>query len=352
MEAQVQIPQHPQVVVALPCLNEAKVVVDAVSSLLEDPKAEQCRFLLLDGGSTDGTCDKVRAAFGDRVEIVENPRRLQSNAVNIAAQMAQDCGAPYLLRADLHAIYPVPFLSVLLETMSAEGADSVVIPMHTLGGNPVQNAAALVFSSWLGHGGSKHRTGKYRGWVDHGHHALFRTDAFLAAGGYDVEFVANEDAEFDVRLSAQGGKIFLENAVMIGYVPRNSIIATFKQFRRNGRYRMWTLVKHGTGLGLRQLLPIAVLPVLVVALLLSQVWPAFLLVPIGYLTALFCIVYLNRAASPTEVTPSLTGNAILVAAASHIGFSAGALYGLFELQVLKPKLKLRLRTRRHIGTGA
>jgi NADH:ubiquinone oxidoreductase subunit 5 (subunit L)/multisubunit Na+/H+ antiporter MnhA subunit len=50
--------------------------------------------------------------------------------------------------------------------------------------------------------GLSKRKGGARQWIDHGHHALFKTTAFLAAGGYDESFSHNEDAEFDARLAA------------------------------------------------------------------------------------------------------------------------------------------------------
>ena len=48
-------------------------------------------------------------------------------------------------------------------------------------------------------GGAAHRRLSGGGWVDHGHHALFALSKFRALRGYDEAFLANEDAEFDVR---------------------------------------------------------------------------------------------------------------------------------------------------------
>jgi succinoglycan biosynthesis protein ExoA len=47
------------------------------------------------------------------------------------------------------------------------------------------------------------------GWrfVEHGRHALIRLDAFRAVGGYDATQSHNEDAEFDYRLTGNGGRI-------------------------------------------------------------------------------------------------------------------------------------------------
>ncbi|MEL6920055.1 MAG: glycosyltransferase [Pseudomonadota bacterium] len=345
----VALSQEP-VTVALPCLNEASRVRAAITSLLQDPYSEHCRFLLVDGGSTDGTLDIVSNTFGDRVEIIHNPRRVQAHGVNIAARIAGDSGAKYMLRADLHAIYPVPFLSVLIDTIRAQDADSVVVPMRTLGGNAVQNAASLIYSSWLGNGGSQHRTGTYRGWIDHGHHALFRIDAFLKTGGYDSEFAANEDAEFDTRLVLQGGRIFMENRVQVGYTPRATYWATARQFARNGRFRLWTAFKTKTKLGLRQILPLSILPVLVLSCLASFLWPWMLAVPLIYAVALVGVALASQRAAPVSGSTGLVARAALLAAITHISFSAGALRGAVELGLTHPQLRTRLRARQHTGT--
>lgn len=335
------------IAVVMPCLNEAERVRQAIESLLADPQSDDCIFLLMDGGSTDTTRAIVADVFGERVEIINNPHRLQAHAMNLGALEARRRGAHRLLRADLHAIYPERFVSTLSLTMDETGADSVVIPMRTIGGNALQNAAALIFGSWLGNGGSPHRTGEISGWVDHGHHALFDLRAFLAAGGYDPNFAANEDAEFDMRLNAGGGRVYLENKAVINYIPRETLPATVRQFFRNGRFRIWTAVKHRQMLGKRQILPLLVVPVLGLALLASFLKPVVLVIPIAYLTVLLCLSWAGRDAAPVPATPRLILNAVLVAAASHFGFSAGGLYGVYELFVRNRAQGDALRTREH-----
>src|SRR5207248_7193295 len=127
---------------------------------------------------------------------------------------------PWLVRVDAHADYPPNYASTLIAEARRTGAASVVVAMETRGEGTFQRAVAAAQNSRLGAGGSPHRRVTPGRWVDHGHHALFRLDAFEAVGGYDEGFSHNEDAEFDLRLRQQGGRIWLTDKVRIGYHPR------------------------------------------------------------------------------------------------------------------------------------
>ncbi len=80
--------------------------------------------------------------------------------------------------------------------------------------------------------------------MDHGHHALFVLDAFRALGGYDETFIANEDAEFDRRLTNSGGRIWLSEDLAIVYHPRRTPAALFAQYLRHGAGRARMLLRH------------------------------------------------------------------------------------------------------------
>lgn len=321
-----------QVVVAIPTLNEADHIEGLIRDLLADPLfagSEPARIWVVDGGSTDTTRDKVaKLAAGDRrVKLVDNPERTQSCAINLAADLAaaEDCRV--LVRIDAHAHYPAGFVSGLVQTLATEACDSVVTPMRTVGGDPMRDAAADLYNSWLGNGGSPHRSGKFRGFVEHGHHAAFRLEAFREAGGYDPRFIANEDAELDKRLTKAGRRIFLENRLIIDYVPRSTASGYWRQMWRNGRFRMWTAAKHGEPLGLRQMLPILVALGLVGSTLLSLAAPIFLAIPLAYLVLVTVLAV--RAATAPDI--GRIARIVLLAAISHLAFGLGAIRGMLEM---------------------
>ncbi len=315
-------------IVVIPTLDEAAHIGATLDALGKDRQADACEFWVVDGGSEDGTREIVaaRAEAGANIRLVHNPGRTQANAVNLAAQrMRAGNVAPYLIRADAHAAYPEHWISTLIAAAEETGADSVVAPMETRGGDAFRNASADLFNGWLGNGGAAHRSGKLRGFVEHGHHALFRLEAFCAAGGYDARFRANEDAELDLRLIRDGGRIFLETRAAIGYVPRGSLAGVWRQFYRNGRYRLCTAIKHGRRPGARQLAPIALATGLAASVALAAFWRPQAALPAALYV--FAVILASFRAA-TRKTPSRVALIAATAATAHLAFGLGGLVSL------------------------
>ena len=259
---------------------------------------------------------------------MHNPARTQAAALNLAAGQAALIGAAILVRADAHAHYPEGFVGNVCAALSAREADSVVVPLiaRSEEGTAWQNAAARLQHSWLGHGGARHRTYGRSGWVDHGHHAAFRLDRYLALGGYDDRFLAAEDVDFDWRLAAARGRIWLEAETQVGYVPRCSARALFKQMFRNGRARCQVALKHRRRLGLRQILPAVVTAVLLASIFVAPVIGSSAAIP-GLIYGATTIVFaFSDAGSGVNMALRVAWLAIV----SHIGFGCGLLAGLAQ----------------------
>ncbi len=273
-DAPERAPLAERVLIVIPCLNEAAVIARVIARILEDEGLCEPVVIVADGGSRDGTINIVRviAARDPRVRLMPNPKRLQSAGVNAAVRATGD-DFDWVVRVDAHADYPANYASSLISEAVRTEAASVVVAMDTLGITPFQRAVAAAQNSPLGTGGSAHRSGHKAGWVDHGHHALFRRADFLAAGGYDETFSHNEDAELDVRLAKQGGRIWLTSKVRIGYYPRAAAGALWRQYFNYGKGRARTVLKHRMRLKPRQAVPLAVAPAVAVAALAPLWWP-------------------------------------------------------------------------------
>jgi succinoglycan biosynthesis protein ExoA len=221
-----------------------------------------------------------------------------------------------------------------VEEAGATGADSVVVGMRTVGMTCFQRAVAAAQNSWLGTGGSGHRTRAVPGYVDHGHHALMRISAFRAAGGYDETFTHNEDAELDLRLREKGFRIWLTDRVGLVYFPRDTVGALFRQYRNYGRGRARTQLKHRARPRIRQMLPALVLPAATAALLAAPVgivqgepgWTVVATPALGWIAA--CgLGGLALAAMRGERCAVFAGPA---AAVMHLAWSTGFWSGLLR----------------------
>lgn len=264
-----------KMLIVIPCLNEAAHIEALLHQLHRMRDGLDALIVVADGGSVDGTRDIIRRLMNeiDGLFLLDNPKRLQAPAINMAVErFGRD--RQYLIRIDAHGDYPDDYCRVLLREVLDRQADSVVVGMKTVGFGVFQRAAAVAQNSKLGNGGSKHRGGAGGQWVDHGHHALMRIEAFRVVGGYDESFSHNEDAELDHRLRKAGFRIWMTGLTCMTYFPRKTVPALFRQYLGYGRGRARNLFKHRALPKIRQWLPLAVAPICFGVLLAFLHWVA------------------------------------------------------------------------------
>ena len=309
-----------RILAVIPCFNEEAHLENLVRRLLAEAKTMPMHIVIADGGSTDRTPEIARnlARENANVSFLENPKRIQAAAVNLAAATFGG-DAEYLLRLDAHADYPDDYCQKLIADAEQTGAAAVVVAMNTAGKTWFQKAVAAAQNSKLGNGGAAHRTVGQSGiWVEHGHHALMRLDAFRAVGGYDESFSHNEDAELDTRLSKSGYRIWLTGKTTLTYYPRSSPISLFFQYFRFGYGRAQNIFKHHTLPKLRQLAPATVLPAALLTLLAPLCWIAIL--PLAAWVVI-CLGYgLTLGFKTGDIRIAAAGPAAMI---MHFGWSLG-----------------------------
>ncbi len=323
-----------EVLVVLPTLNEAAHIETVLDQLQCDAVGSApVAFVVLDGGSTDGTQDIVSALTSRRgnLHLFDNPGRTQAAALNMLLEGELADRFPkveVLIRCDAHARYPADYVDRVVGALEQTQADSVVVVMDAEpSAGCFQRAVVHIADSKLGAGGSAHRGGSTSGFVEHGHHAGFRMASFRGLAGYDTRFVANEDAEYDRRLLTVGGKIWLDADIRIGYYPRATVRGLWKQYYRYGFGRAANCLKHRTRPRLRQMIP----ALHVVATLLSV-----LMLPWTVLGLLWPVIYgglclgvsLKTALQHSDICGLGSGLALAVMhTAWGIGFWAAVLTG-------------------------
>lgn len=320
------------VVVVIPTLNEERMIASVLSTLIKErgeiPKLE---IVVADGGSSDGTLDIAHRFSTEHsyIHVVENRKRLQSAAANLVAREWRG-KADFLIRCDAHSIYPANFVGRLLTTLNDTRADSVVVPMDSVGRNCIEKAVAWVSDTPMGSGGSGHRGGAKSGFVDHGHHAAFRLEKFLSVGGYEETFSHNEDAEFDCRLNASGGRVYLDAGNRIGYHPRGNFSKLCRQYYNYGKGRSRTIKRHPHTVRLRQAIVPLHLLLSVASILLAALtgWWLLLAWPVIYVVALTA-VSIMIVAKKKSVCGIFAG---IAAGIMHTAWALGFFYGLIFLR--------------------
>ena len=319
-----------EVLVVIPTLNEAAHIDACVRSLMAgDDRLGLVDLVVADGGSRDHTRSIIAELRRDfpNLRLIDNPQRLQSAAVNLAAKQA-GAGRHILVRCDAHSIYPPGYIMQVADSLKRRSVASVVTPMDAVGKSCFQKANAWIVDTPLGSGGSAHRGGRKSMFVDHGHHAGFDLKTFLHVGGYDETFSHNEDAEFDTRLRQAGGRIFLDADIRLAYMPRSTVGALAKQYFNYGKGRARTLLKHGEKPRLRQLIPPATLVACILGFGLAPLTLWSLILPAGYFAAL---VLASLAVAVKHKSPCglLAG---LASATMHMSWSAGLFRQLLKGQ--------------------
>ena len=88
--SQASLAYHPAVSIIVPAYNEAKVIVQTITSLLAQEYLGPLEILVVDDGSADGTSDVARAHFGKdpRVAVYDKPNGGKASALNFGIDRA------------------------------------------------------------------------------------------------------------------------------------------------------------------------------------------------------------------------------------------------------------------------
>jgi succinoglycan biosynthesis protein ExoA len=316
--------------IVVPARDEERYIAATVRSLLPLRSWPFAWHLtVVDGCSSDSTTSIALTIDADGISVTSNPMILQSAGVNMLA-MSLPHDVDVVVRADAHCLYPPDFAATVTETLERTGADSVVVGMVSKAwhGTAFGRATAAAQNSRLGNGGSAHRNGGRSGFVDHGHHAAFRRDVFVALGGYDESFTHNEDAEFDMRMTKAGRRIYLDGDAQVLYLVRETPSALARQYFNHGAGRARTVLKH-RAIRLRQVAPAAITTVNAVAVAISPFCPVFLAVPATYAA---CCIGFGAANGAARGVERLAGFPAMI---MHHAWGAGFLSAMVRAMMLR-----------------
>ena len=269
---------------AVAVYNEEAYIGRCIADLLAQRDLPgEVEILVIDGRSTDRTADVVRSfpEYGTRIHLLDNPRRLQVYAWNIALREARGRHFAMILG---HAEYEPTYLASCFEVMRRTGASAVGGVQRPYGSGLLGGAIAWCMSSAFGMGNARFRYTDEEEESD-SVFSIFTTVARLRAiGGYDERIPFDEDSDLNYRLRRSGAKLVVSPRIRVRYHVRRSLKALYKQMFRYGYWRRHTQRKHPGAVPMRVYAP----AVLVAAFALSA---AVALTPLRALAAIVPACY-------------------------------------------------------------
>ncbi|HEY7858784.1 MAG TPA: glycosyltransferase family 2 protein [Candidatus Nanopelagicales bacterium] len=248
----------PGVSVIMSVLDEEDHLADAVQCILDQDYTGSLEVVIALGPSRDRTDRVATELMGrdERVRTVPNPSGRTPAGLNAALAAAR---FDIIVRVDGHALVPVDYVRVAVDTLARTGADNVGGVMAAEGVTPFERAVARAMTSVIGVGAASFHVGGEEGPARTVYLGAFRRGALDRVGGYDEEFERAQDWEMNHRIRDTGGLVWFTPRMTVSYRPRSSVQRLARQYYGYGRWRREIMREHPETVSLRYLAaPIAV----------------------------------------------------------------------------------------------
>ena len=261
-----------RVALVMPMLDEASYLPDTIASIASQTfDRSRLRFIAVDGGSTDGSGEIVRAwlaSTGIDGDVVLNPRRRIPISLNIGAQHAgRDA---LIIRLDAHTVYGPTYVADVVRAFD-EGPPALGNVGCAQIPAPTSDFERSVVGELLTHPLGLARIGvrdlKAPQPVETVYLGSWRPGLLFELGGFDERWIANEDSELEARLRDRGYTLLLVPSSNL-YKVNRGIRQTIKQWGGYGFWRAQTSRRFPHELRIRHFIP-ALLLVIAIALLFT-----------------------------------------------------------------------------------
>lgn len=261
--------------VVIPCLNEVDYIDETLNSLLNQVDfSEDFEVLVVDGGSTDGTRERVLkwSSRDARFQMLDNPQRYTPHALNLGIRHAR---GEVVIILGAHATCHPDFLRRNLDALRAHPESACVggVVEQQHGSNASRRIGAAL-STPFGVGDARFRTGGTAGHVDTVAFGAYRKEALIEIGLFDEHLVRNQDDELNFRLHEAGWRIWFDPRIRSSYHVRSTYAKLFRQYRQYGYWKVFVNRKHRTVTTWRQIVP-ALFLLSLMAGILGCLWEAF-----------------------------------------------------------------------------
>ncbi len=321
------LPPTPTVGLVVPIFNEINYIDLLLNDVLSQDYPAIDEIWFIDGGSSDGTLEALRARSIDdrRIRIALNPKRLPAAAINIAFRAMK---TDVFMRLDAHARYESDVVRLSVETLLATGAGGVgAVARPAPGRTMMERAIVSSHKSRFGVGVARFRREGAEGWVDSVWNGCYWKHVVQKIGLIREDFSRVEDNDFNARIRQAGYGLYLSPHIRAYYQPRRTLRSLSAQYYGNGEGVAAALFENPHAVGLRHFAPLALVVTLAAPLLLYPFWPQ-----VGYFfaAALFCYALglLAALVETLRAEKRLSLLLLVVLPAIHFSYGLGTLRGL------------------------
>lgn len=330
----------PFVSIIIPCRNEAGYIRQVLENIVsQDYPEDRIEVIIADGMSDDGTrgiLDEFCAQYSF-IRYIDNPAKVVPHGLNAAIRVS---AGEVIIRMDAHAVYPLNYITVLVDGLNRYNADNTGGSWITEPGNSSRMAKAIAqaTSHLFGIGNARYRLGASRPVeVDTVPFGCYRRSVFDKIGFFDEDLIRNQDDEFNARLRNSGRKIMLIPSVQIRYFARNTLRKMIRMFYQYGLFKPLVNRKTGKPATWRQFFP----PLLLAGCISGAILACFSTLALIIVLALG-IMYLISILFFSVVIALRSGMAlffplILVFPSIHFSYGAGYWVGIFRFLIFRTK---------------
>ena len=308
--------------ICFPVYNEARFIDALIQSVIGTFPTDK-EIVLIDGGSTDGTLEKIKTwqEKYPNIILIHNEAKYVSHGFNLAYR---NSNSAYIALMGSHAEYPANYFEKGLSILQSGEADAVGGPLTQKGKSAKAKIIAFCMSSKFGVGDTEFRTSKKRSYVDSVAMAIYDRKVFDKVGLFDEALIRNQDDEFHYRLNHFGYKIMMEPEMESVYYVREDLSALWKQYYYYGLYKPMVLKKIKSAIRIRHLVPATfVIYLLLLPFLFFFHWIFIIPLCLYFILATFIL-----AGYFSNVKDILFG--WLAFATLHLSYGTGFLKGLFK----------------------
>ncbi len=293
-------------------------------------------IVLADGASTDDTLAVVRSRLPGAcvpMRVIENPGATAARGLNAGVKAA---AGHVIIILGAHSEPAPDFVGTSVDALWRSEADCAGGRIESVAHGTAGEAIALAMSSPFGVGDARFRTSDTPGFVDTVAFGAYRREVFDRIGLFDETLDRNVDDEFNYRLRAAGGTIYLDPRIRCRYYTRQTYRDLFRQYRHYGEWKVVVAQRYPLQMRPRHFVPSALVGAVAASAALAAVGARRPLV--GLTSAYIAASAAAAALAATKAGKARLAPAMMPAfACLHAGYGIGMWQGLWRFS-LRPTL--------------